>query len=105
METTKNTDGGCEPHDGGKATAADMRRAHTLHDPECDGRDSSDSTGDSIIRGAGVAKNTAQMSSTGEYVFDSKTGEGEIEIVRVGVDELRGISEVRTERKGSILTG
>lgn len=61
VEATENADGTGEAHHGGKATAADMRRANPLHDPECNGGDSSHATSHGIIGRPSVSEHTTQM--------------------------------------------
>lgn len=49
MKSTDETDCGCQAHHRGEATAAHMRRAHSLHDPEGNGRNSCRSSTHGVI--------------------------------------------------------
>jgi hypothetical protein len=61
VDATQNANGTGEAHDGGKATAADMRRASPLHDPECNGGDGSHATSHGIIGRPSVSEHATQV--------------------------------------------
>lgn len=61
MEATEEANGTGEAHNGCEATAADMRRANPLHDPECNGGDGSHTTSHGIIGGPSVSEHATQM--------------------------------------------
>lgn len=62
MKSTEDTDSCCETHNRGKATTADMRWAHSLHDPETNGRGGSESTGNGVVRRASISEDSTQVS-------------------------------------------
>jgi hypothetical protein len=65
METANQTDSCSEAHDGRKATAAHMRRAGSLHDPEGNGRNRGHSTGHGVVGRPGISEHSFQMPVNG----------------------------------------
>lgn len=61
MKPADETDRSCEAHHRRKATAAHMRRAHSLHDPEGNWGDGGHSTGHGVVRRSSISKNTSEV--------------------------------------------
>ena len=61
VKSTDETNGGCKAHHGGKAAATDMRRAHSLHNPEGNGRNGGSTSTDRIIRRTSISEYTSKM--------------------------------------------
>lgn len=77
VKTAEKTNGSGEAHDGGEATAADVRRADSFHHPEGDGSGGGHATGDGPIGRSGISKYALQVSvHEVSLVKPSKSGVG-----------------------------
>lgn len=77
MKTAEKTNGCGEAHDRGETTAADVRRADSLHHPEGDGSGRGHATGDGPIGRSGISKYALQVSGNEvSFVKSCESGVG-----------------------------